>query len=264
MYQLLPTYRAVQVGVTRRLVTEADIPGVERAQADKALAFHREIEEAVDRHWKDQKYLTQGYRVVPVVGVLQPTPQSGELLSGRLTVGPRAPEGVDPLLEDGDGTVPRLSAVPPELVDEYRQTYFPERHGSLQGNSFVLTHVRGILEQSQVVGLKELRGVDVAPEAAAQPAISLDLDDLYFPGEPVRFHVRLLNVPGGASPPEARIETVSGAVVQTRVFRQEGDRWVAEAEELPPGVYRLEARAGLGGGAPLPVHDLFEVVAATD
>jgi hypothetical protein len=94
---------------------------------------------------------------------------------------------------------------------------------------------------------------------ADQPAISLSLEDLYLPGEPVRFYLRLVNVPGGQRPPEGRIETVEGTVVQTETFHAEGDSWLAEADGLPPGVYRLEVRAGLGGGAPLPVHDLFEV-----
>ena len=174
-------------------------------------------------------------------------------------MGSNLPEGIDSLLEDGDGTVPLLSAIPVELSDEFRQTYFPERHGSLQRNDVVLALVRAIIEQSQVVGLSQIRGADVDAAVAAQPAISLSLEDFYVPGEPVRFHVRLINVPHGHQLPEGRIETVSGKVVQTKTFRAEEDGWVAEADQLDPGVYRLEVQAGLGGAAPLPVHDLFEV-----
>ncbi len=44
------------------------------------------------------------------------------------------PAWIDPLLQDGDGTVPRLSAIPIELSNEYRDTFFAERHSSLQAN----------------------------------------------------------------------------------------------------------------------------------
>jgi len=253
MYQLLPIYRSLLVGVATRRVAEAEVPGVAVEQAKDALAFHHEIMNAVERNREeDEEYRLRGYRVIPFVGIRQPTQQSGQLSSREVTVGFNLPEGIDPLLEDGDGTVPRLSAIPVELSDEYRQTFFPERHGSLQRNDMVLTQVRSIIEQSQVVGLSAIRGADVDAAVGAQPAISLSLEDLYLPGEPVRFQVRLINVPGGQQPPEGRIETVAGTVVQTKTFSVEGDSWVAEVVGLPPGVYRLEVRAGLGGGAPAP------------
>jgi hypothetical protein len=57
--------------------------------------------------------------------------QSAVLAAGRVTLGADVPEWIDPLLADGDGTVPRASAIPIELSDAYRDSFAPERHGSL-------------------------------------------------------------------------------------------------------------------------------------
>jgi len=287
MYQLLPIYAALRAGVTyrriartcswedcpeckkadaaSRTVVETDeIPGISAAGAQGALRFHHEIMDTVEHHRNDSAYREHGYRVIPVVGTRQPTNQSGELLSGRVIVGTNLPEGIDALLGEGDGTVPRLSAIPVELSDEYRQTFFAERHGSLQRNETVLAHVREIIEQAQVVGLKEIRGADVDPQAAAFPALSVALDDLYVEGEPVRIRAELVNMPAPAGPPRALLQPVGGGVTREEVFRPDPDGWVAEVGGLPPGAYRVEVRApAVGGAAPLPVHDLFEVAPVT-
>jgi pimeloyl-ACP methyl ester carboxylesterase len=283
IYQLLPTYAALRAGVTYRRIAgkcswvecpeckKADapagtkvetvgIPGVAIARAQDALRFHHEIMDAVERHGTDAAYREHGYRVVPVVGTRQPTNQSGELLSGQVIVGTNLPDGIDALLGEGDGTVPRLSAIPVELSDDYRQSFFAERHGSLQRNETVLAHVRGIIEQSQVVGLKEIRGADVDPQGASLPAISVTLDDLYVEGEPVSIHAKLINIPASAATPRALLEAVSSGFSREQAFRPDSHGWVVEIADLPPDAYRVEVRAPAAGGSiPLPVHDLFEV-----
>ena len=144
MYWGLPIYKALRIGEDYVRVAEAaSVPGIDRARAGDALAFHREIEAKVNEHRKDPDYLDKGYVIVPVVGTCQPTLQSAVLASGRLTAGPEVPGWIDPLLADGDGTVPRASAIPIELSDAYRDSFAPERHGSLQCNRSILDDVRG-------------------------------------------------------------------------------------------------------------------------
>jgi len=287
IHQLLPIYPAIRAGVAHRRVAakcswtscptcrQTDAAGQSPAELskalgvaapdlEKALGFHHEILDAVERHRKDPAYREGGYQVIPVVGIRQPTNQSAELLAGRLTVGTGLPEGIDSLLGDGDGTVPRLSAIPVELSEDYRQSFFAERHGSLQRNGTVLAHVRGIIEQAQVVGLKEIRGADVDPRAADAPALSVALDDLYREGEPVRIRAEFVNMPASAGPPHAALQPVGGGATREEAFRPEAGGWVAEVSGLPPGAYRVEVRVpAAGGAAPLPVHDLFEVASAT-
>jgi Lecithin:cholesterol acyltransferase len=264
MYQLLPIYRAVRIGEDYVRVAEvASVPGIDRARAVDALAFHREIAAKVDEHRKDPDYLDKGYVIIPVVGTRQPTMQSAVLADGRVTTGAELPSWIDPLLGDGDGTVPRASAIPIELSDAYRDSFVSERHGSLQCNRSVLDDVRGRLEQMQARGLREVRGSEENPAAAERPAIALNLDDLYVTGEPVTLRARLVNAQGTPGPLWARIEPVAGApagAATAREFTELPDGWTVTLEEVPPGLYRAEVRTAKAGPlAPPPVHDLFEV-----
>src|SRR5260370_37650548 len=83
-----------------------------------------------------------GFAVLPVVGTDQSTLQSASLDEGGLLVCSRQmPLGVDPLLDWGDGTVPRLSATPIELSNAYPQHSFViERHDSLQRPAVLAAH----------------------------------------------------------------------------------------------------------------------------
>ncbi len=264
VYQLLPIYKVVRADNSYQRVAETfGIPGVVQARTAQALCFHREIENAVNEHRKDIEYLQNGYTILPIVGTRQPTYQSAVLGGGRLTVDRALPTWVDKLLGDGDGTVPMLSAIPIELSEKYHDTFFPERHGSLQRNPSVLGDLRNRLQRMQVRGLPEARGPAIASAVAEQPAISLDLDDLYVIGEPVELRVQLVSVgePAQVGPPEARIEPVSaGGVPMKKDFYMEGDSWMLRLEGLAAGLYRLEVRtAKIGPGDPPPVHDLFAV-----
>jgi hypothetical protein len=264
VYQLLPIYKALRVGKDYVRVAETTgLPGVDPARAMDALNFHREIEAKVTEHRKDAEYLENGYVIVPVVGTRQPTKQSATLAEGRLTVAADLPAWIDPLLADGDGTVPRASAIPIELSDAYRDSFAPERHGSLQRNRSVLDDIRGRLEQMQVRGLREIRGPEESPAAAERPAIALDVDDLYLSGEPVTLRARLINVDRSPGPLRARVEPVDApgaAGPPVLDFVEAAGGWTLVLPDLPPGLYRVEVRtAKAGAGAPPPVHDLFEV-----
>jgi hypothetical protein len=265
-YQLLPIYRALRIGEDYVRVADAGrIPGIEPTLAQDALAFHREIETKVEEHRKDSNYLDHGYVIVPVVGTCQTTMQSAVLTGGGVTVSPELPSWIDPLLSDGDGTVPRASAIPIELSDAYQDSFVPERHGSLQCNPSVLDDVRGRLEQMQVRGLREIRTPDESNTTPTKrPAIALDLDDLYLAAEPVILHARLVNLHGSPTIVRAKIELVNApTAVSGPAFEftetNDGD-WTLEVEGLTSGLYRVEVRtAQAGPSAPPPVHDLFEV-----
>ncbi|MDH3282415.1 MAG: alpha/beta hydrolase, partial [Gammaproteobacteria bacterium] len=83
MYQLLPIYEAVKVDKSFQRVAEtAGISGIDLDRAKEALAFHRQIEEAVDQHRQTADYHSSGYTLIPYVGTRQPTLQSAELQDG--------------------------------------------------------------------------------------------------------------------------------------------------------------------------------------
>ncbi len=264
IYQLLPIYKALRTDKGLQRVAEAtNVPNVDPQKAAAALAFHREIEAAVNKHREDADYKAKGYKIIPIVGTRQPTLQSADLAEGVVTMSRSLPPGIDKFLEDGDGTVPRASAIPIELSAEYRDTYVPERHGSLQHNDAVLSDLRGRVEQMQVSGLGEIRGPAPKPEAATAPAIALDLDDLYLPRESVTLSARILDAdpdhpPGGL---EARIKPVYGAgEITVREFDKSDGVWTLRLDDLAPALYRVEVRAiRTETRVPPAVHDLFMI-----
>lgn len=106
VYQLLPIYKALQVGnESHRIAEVASLPNIAQDRAKDALAFHREIEAAVNSNRQDAKYL-DSYATVPFVGVQQPTFQSAEFKEGKITVSRTLPAIMSKFahLADGDGT----------------------------------------------------------------------------------------------------------------------------------------------------------------
>jgi hypothetical protein len=265
IYELLPIYPCLEVDGRQLRVAEFDrIPEkIDCGRAEQALKFHRDIEEAVNNHQQDVDYLKNGYKILPIVGTRQPTLQSAIFEEGKLTASRRLLPGISKILEDGDGTVPRLSAIPIEMSEEYRDTYVPERHGSLQTNESVLADLLGRVQQMQVTGLGKIRGPEIRPKAAELSAISLDLDDIYVAGEPVELRARLVNVAEqrdyGAL--QAHIQAIHGTMSpMIPEFQEAAEGWSLRLEGLPSGLYRVEVRTAKGGpGSPPAVHDVFEI-----
>jgi hypothetical protein len=226
-------------------VTETSIEHVDERRARAALAFHKEIADAVAEHEQDEAYRSGGYAIRPVVGTSQPTAQSARPKSGKVEL-LRSYEGKD---LGGDGTVPRVSATPLELDDEANAMFAAERHASLQNADPVLVQLAGAMS-----GLD----IDFAAFRGLVPTVSLslDLDDVYAVGEPTTFEVE----PGEVLPEPltAIVENVdTGREVARQGLRPEAGGYGGEFSGLPAGVYRLTV---VGGGAVEPVTDLFAVL----
>ena len=85
IYQLLRIYKVININGEYHRIAEVDnLPNIDKLKAQDALAFHREIEAAVERHLKDERYL-KSFTVVPISGTQQPTLQSAVLMNGTLT-----------------------------------------------------------------------------------------------------------------------------------------------------------------------------------
>ena len=246
IYQLLPTYDCVDPG-DGKPVTPARasaIPGLDLQKARDALAFHDEIERAVNAHLKDTAYLNDRYSIHPIVGTDQATDQFARLLGNKLQISKKHPVDVS----DGDGTVPMRSAIPKEL--KQGGTYLSEMHGSLQNDPVVLSHVRGVLTHTQSNLTRRLRG-DRTP-------ITLTIDDVYATIEPVEIQAY--------SPPDRGPVKLSAVVTDLTskresarelVVRRDGIQ-VGEIGRLAEGTYRV----AVSGPDVSPVHDLFVVLRA--
>jgi pimeloyl-ACP methyl ester carboxylesterase len=265
-YQLLPTYAVLEVDGRWLKVAEADgidgvVRGPARERAAAALAVHDQVNAAVERHLEDRRY-RDAFQLLPIVGTGQPTLQSASLRSGRLAASRSLPARVHALLAEGDSTVPRLSAIPIELSDKaVYNTFIGERHSSLQNNSRVHDDLLERLVQTQVEDLAAIRGPTVSAAAGQRPAVSLELDDFYLPGEPVTLRATVVNMPKPPNSIRARVEPVTTPRrSRQEQFRPDGDGWALTLRDLSPGLYRLEVRAtGASGRVASPIHDVFEV-----
>ena len=257
VYQLLPIYKAININGEYHRIAETDnLPNVDQLKAQNALAFHREIEAAVEQHLKDERY-RNSFVTVPISGTQQPTLQSATLLNGKLTASEELPEVLKNRadLGDGDGTVPKVSAIPIERSQDLDNLFIAEQHSALQNQAQVLDNLLDTLRFSQYK-LSDVRA------KVPQTAIGLSLDDLYLADEPIVLCARLIGLSDSATGKlKAEIQNVADHRPAFAFdFVQQESEWVLAIEDLPTGLYRVKVQAENLEQVPTPVHDVFEVV----
>ncbi|MBW4527746.1 MAG: lecithin--cholesterol acyltransferase [Phormidium tanganyikae FI6-MK23] len=257
IYQLLPIYKVININGEYHRIAEVDnLPNIDKLKAQDALAFHREIEAAVEQHLKNEQYL-KSFTTMPISGVQQPTLQSAALMDGKLIASEDLPAILKNRFDlgDGDGTVPKVSAIPIERSQELDNFFIAEQHGGLQNQAQVLDNLLNTLRMSQY-NLSDVR------KGEPQTAIGLSLDDLYLANEPITMRARLVGLPNSATKLKADIESVSGDRPALSLdFVEQEKEWVLAIDDLQPGLYRVKVRTENNSEqAPTPVHSLFEVV----
>ncbi len=257
IYQLLPIYEMVKIGDDYKRIAEINnLPNIIQDRAKDALAFHREIEAAVQTNLNDERY-RKSFTTVPIVGIQQPTLQSAHVLNGELTVSEDLPKVLQnrPDLSDGDGTVPQVSAIPIELSNSFNNSFIAERHGSLQNQNQILEDLRNRLEFNQFDAAADVR--------AFQSAISLALEDLYLADEAIALRAKVISTAGlRTGKLQAKITSVSDKQPPLHLnFEEQEQEWVLIMDDLKPGLYRVSVQTeNMSDQAPTPVHDVFEVV----
>ncbi len=257
IYQCFPVYPAINVNGQWVRAAEADLPNVNRARAQAARAnFLEATRQAALQNRTDPQYRQV---LLPWVGTRQDTHQSLILEKGVLRLDYGLPAGLDPKLvaADGDGTVPRLSAIPADLDDQQIARFAVERHGWLTNNELTLEPLLDTLTQLVAAGTQNLYG---EPETA-RPALSLGLEPLYLPDEPATITLRLVNAGDQAQGVNVTVEAVGQAGPgATQTVQAGAEAKTVEFGGLTPGLYQVTARAQTPGPrAPAPVHGVFEV-----
>ena len=226
VYQLLPIYPSVETpdGTTVR-VAEIDIAGVDRSRANEALGFHREIEGAVNQHQSDETYRNDGYRIHPVVGIGQPTLQ-GARLDGDAVTMLRNLGGRD---LGGDGTVPRVSAMPIEMTDAAGGLFSPTRHSSMQNTEGVIAQVTGIITGA---------GIALSGFRDRYAGLSIDLPDAIEASSGLSISARATG--GRDEKLTAMVTDVdTGDTAWSGTLADDVDWQVAVTPPLNPGIYRV-------------------------
>lgn len=250
VYQLLPIYPCVEVdggSELQRVAAAAGSGALPHVRADRAAdarAFHQQIEDAQKSHAAQDDYRDRGYRLLPVVGIEQPTYQSARAVGGVVEL-LRSHGGQDLA---GDGTVPRVSATPIEMSDDDAEVYAAETHGSLQNADGPLANIHGVLTRANF---------DLSSFRAELPtALTLDLDDVVPAGAPLRVRAR-----AGEGHPAIQVHLThlaDGRQLTETLGRAREPGWQMAEFDLAPGAWRVRIDAA---GA-TPVTDLAVVSAA--
>lgn len=246
VYQLLPTFACVD-GAGDELVVPTDpaatVPHLDLDRASDALAFHTAMNDAAAANG--------GGIIHPIVGIRQPTLQRAVVRNDELWVS----SDWDPTKADssygGDGTVPRRSAIPPEMYADPRGAkYSAIGHGSLQNDDDNLTHLEGILTE-RAYFVPELN-------ASAAKYLALDIDDYFHVDEDIAARVSSSEL--GATFQITVANTATGATAATRTFDNfNGEALMTVAvPDLAEGTYRVTVSATSVAGVP-PVSRLVVV-----
>lgn len=239
VYQLLPSYRCLDVDGEWKLLDEVPgIPNVDPHRLAEALKLHRAVRQAVD----DAGDPLSRYDIRPLVGDTQRTKWGARLTGSGVEARFDRGAGQD----GGDGTVPRVSAVPHELLDGWRNvSFFSEKHGSLQNDEAVFEHLSGVLR------IVPFEGRDVFP--AGDTPVALDVDDTTT-AEPLEIRALPRDPLPGL---EARVESLADGSTRTVRLVEGADGWFrAEVPGLPEGDYRVH----VGGAGIRPVTAIAGVV----
>ena len=259
IYQLLPIYPCYDAGNGSlvRVGETAGIPNVDARKAADALAFHREIEHAVQRHEQDATYLDNRYVVFPIVGAEQPTSQSAQRAGNEVEM-LRSYEGED---MSGDGTVPLISATPIEYSNAKSEMYAATRHASLQNADPTHVQLRGVMNRLYLGDLGRFRKPEDAPAAPPPPSgarLSLDVEDVFALGEPLTMRVRS----------DAPVDGLNAVLIDGDTNAEVARRNLARADswqtiEFPSpresGIYRVVVGSRSGVADVFPVADLLAV-----
>lgn len=260
VHQLLPVYSVIDTGAGHiRIEDAAPLPGVRPDLVGDGLGFHREIAAAAAYNAESFPAYTHQHVTLPLVG----TRQSGTLQSARWNghgvVCSAEPPGalVPPVLADGDGVVPRVSAMPPALPED-RCRFVAAAHSALQSPRVLTGRLLELLVRLQSPGPLDVRGPS-DQLARVAPAISSEVDDAYAGEEPATLRARVV---GAARPPRRLLATVTREDGETLslVLREVAPARYEVRSALPAGLYDVEIGADSGSPVPEAVQDCFAVL----
>ena len=246
VYQLLPSYRCLQGdGGAWLNLDEVDWSGsgVDQDRLVEAITLQRDLRAAVDARLAADA--GPGYEVRPVIGDFQRTRwalhRSGDGAGTTVRAMFARAAGED----GGDGTVPKISASPHELLTGFQQAAFmSQRHASLQNDDPVLDHIGGLLRRTP------LDPVDVFP--AADTSVALEVEDVTT-DEPLVVRARS----AADLPLTATLEPLAGGAPLVVPLVPSADGWQqAERDALAEGDYRVT----VGGAGTHAVTDVVSVV----
>jgi lecithin:cholesterol acyltransferase len=198
-----------------------------------------------------------------------PTPSRMVLADGRLTITKADPEWLPNAGWRGDGTVPAISAVPPELIaDASAHRQVAERHLPMAATPAVVDLLRecdaggpGSAATGSAVAVPATTvSATTRPGGPPRPWLGVAIDNVVAAGDPVPVRAEVLGEPGSrVTGVGVRVDGDSGS----RTFRCEraGEQWQAELPGQLAGHYAITVVAARTADGPLQCGDVLEAVA---
>lgn len=149
-YQLLPEYACIENEAGLLKTTEADLPGLDPEMVKDAMAFHSRL----DQTWAPDMP-PPPYDLHPIVGLQQPTVTSARIVDNMIETidGIRDNEG-EHIDWKGDGTVPRIAAVPKGVrLNSPIIRSLADQHTALPSNKALYDELEGVMTGKDVVFL---------------------------------------------------------------------------------------------------------------
>jgi len=223
LYQLLPEYACLESGSGLRKTTEIALPDLDSDLVADAMRFHEELRAATAGS-------PLGYDSHPIIARTQPTSTTARLRDDRVeTV--RTIDGRD---EGGDGTVPRLSAIPYGVTpDDAIVRYIKDKHGALPANAPVLIELEGVLTARDVIARDTSYDVGVV------------VDDIWIAGETIDVTIEAesdLVI-------DAVLTSPDGTVLSSNIATdRRDDTYSTGFDDVAPGSYALRVGVRGAGG----------------
>jgi Lecithin:cholesterol acyltransferase len=278
VYDLLPQYEAIlpaagrSAAVVRPAIGPLQIGSVAAegfgARAATAARMHAEIDAA----WRELSGRADAPSVTAVFARGHPTPSRMVLAGSRLTITKADPEWLPNAGWRGDGTVPAISAVPPELaVDDSAHRLVPERHLPMAATPAVVELLKAC-DSGGTVPAATARATTAPattgsatvgpalPGGPPQPWLGVAIDNAVPAGESVPVRAEVLGEPG------SRVTDVGVRVEgrgSSQTFRCEraGEQWQTELPGQRAGHYAVTVSAARAAGGLLRCSDVLEAVA---
>ncbi len=255
IYQLLPIYRCVYVDGTWSGIKDC----TERLDLDAekvidGLRLRDELATARAANESREDYRASGFQLVPVAGVLQRTRQHAVLRDGGVELSDAPFLDLPRGLADGDGVVPRLSALPTFYRSGDGVVFGAACHSSIYSSPDVL---RQLVHQIQLLQAGQLSAIR-RPAGAPLPSVGglrVTMKDVVRTGSELTVH---------CTPMLGRLESIrmsysvflAGRTLETGEMDPAGDDYIASFRAASPGVAEVRCEASLGGSTLASAEDL--------
>ena len=225
IHQLLPTYPCYVDGdAGPAYVDEADIPHLDRAKAKAALDFHREIASAVESHRGDPAYSERGYDLA-----------QSSVSSSRHSSRPNGTVTGSSSYERSKGTIRGRRDRAQALGDPARARGRPGRD-VLGRETWLAAERRPPPAPAHRRSHRKHDPVERFKDAVPMIDLSLDVDDLYSPADPILVKAQPERETTGALLATA-VDTETGRCTRGRHWRRGTTGW--HEAELGPSRRRV-------------------------